>query len=66
MFGRGRTARAQTRHDREWREFVRDLTDGGTELTAADDERMRALLASASADAAEPTDLEDPSAERAA
>jgi hypothetical protein len=66
MFGRGRTTRAQARRDREWREFVKDL-DGSSELSPAQEERMRALLESQTTCAqAGPTDLENPSAERAA
>jgi hypothetical protein len=67
MFGRGRTTRAQARQDREWREFVKDLTDGSKELSPAEDERMRAMLEShAAATNAGPADLENPPAERAA
>jgi hypothetical protein len=44
MFGRRRTTRAQARRDREWREFVSDLTETATQISAADDERLRAFL----------------------
>jgi hypothetical protein len=61
MFQRRRTSRAQARRDREWREFVRDLTEPARELSPADDERMRAFL-----DAQETSARREPPAEQAA
>ena len=62
--GRRGISRAQARRDREWRHFVRDLTEPARQLSPAEDERMRAFLDSHSA-SSEPRRPEPP-AERAA
>ncbi len=62
---RRRTTRAQARRDREWRDFVRDLTEPARQLSPADDEQLRAFLDSEAARTAMP-DRHDPPAERAA
>jgi hypothetical protein len=63
MFFRSRTSRAQARRDREWRQFVRDLTEPARQVSPADDERMRAFL---DAQDQPPGMLLEPPAERAA
>ncbi len=57
-------SRAQARRDREWRRFVRDLTEPARQLSPAEDERMRVFLESHSGDEGE--QRPEPSAERAA
>jgi hypothetical protein len=66
MFGRGRTSRAQARRDREWRDFVRDLTASARQGSPADDARMRAFLDDQADQAGGRDGLQDPPAERAA
>jgi hypothetical protein len=44
MFGRRRTSRAQGRRDREWRRFVRDLTEPARQVSPAEDARMQSFL----------------------
>jgi hypothetical protein len=63
-FGSHGVSRAQARRDREWRRFVRDLTDPARQLSPAEDERMRVFLERHSAD--ERTDRSEPPARRAA
>jgi hypothetical protein len=65
MFERRRVSRAQARRDREWQQFVRDLTEPAGELSPAEDERMRAFL-DAHADAARSRAGEPAESERAA
>jgi hypothetical protein len=65
MFGRSRTTRAQARRDREWRQFVRDLTEPARQLSPGEDERMRAFL-DAQAEAEAELARREPPAERAA
>ncbi len=60
--GRHGVSRAQARRDREWRRFVRDLTEPARQLSPAEDERMRAFLESH----AEREHRPEPPAERAA
>ena len=62
MFERRRISRAQARRDREWRQFVRDLTEPARQLSPAEDERMRAFLDEQN----EANDRRDSPAERAA
>jgi len=62
---RRRTTRAQARRDREWRDFVRDLTEPARQLSPAEDERLHAFLDSEAARDAMPG-RHDPPAERAA
>jgi hypothetical protein len=57
-------SRAQARRDREWRRFVRDLTEPARQLSPAEDERMLLLLESHAADAGEHSS--EPPIERAA
>ena len=63
MFGRRRTSREQVRRDREWRRFVRDLTEPARQLSPAEDERLRAYL---DQEAAERRGRTRPRSERAA
>jgi hypothetical protein len=60
--GRRGVSRAQGRRDREWRQFVRDLTEPARQLSPAEDERMRAFLESHADDERR----SEPPAERAA
>ena len=60
--GKHGVSRAQARRDREWRRFVRDLTEPARQLSPAEDERMRAFLESH----AEREHRPEPPAERAA
>jgi hypothetical protein len=62
---RRRTTRAQARRDREWRDFVRDLTEPARQLSPAEDERLHAFLDSEAAGIAM-SHRHDPPAERAA
>ena len=64
--GKRGVSRAQARRDREWREFVRDLTEPARELSPADDGRMRAFLESHAHTASAPEDRREPPARRAA
>ena len=69
MFGRRRTSRAQARRDREWRRFVRDLTEPARQISPAEDAGMRAFLdseAARQAREAPPQAGSEPPAERAA
>jgi len=68
MFWRRGISRAQARRDREWREFVRDLTEPARELSPVEDRRMRAFLESQDGDGGggEPQPRREPPAERAA
>jgi hypothetical protein len=66
MFGRRRTSRAQARRDREWRHFVRDLTEPAREISPAEDDRMRAFLDGAAVREAQRQAGSGPPAERAA
>jgi hypothetical protein len=61
---RRRTTRAQARRDREWRNFVRDLTEPARQLSPAEDEQLHAFLDSEAARTM--ADRHDPPAERAA
>jgi hypothetical protein len=65
MFRRRGISRAQARRDREWREFVRDLTEPARQLSPAEDERMRAFLESQPG-AGQGATGHEPPAERAA
>jgi len=62
MFWRRGTTRAQARRDREWRQFVRDLTDTAGRLSPGEDDRMQVFLESQSAGERR----DEPPAERAA
>ncbi len=62
--GRHGISRAQARRDREWRRFVRDLTEPARQLSPAEDERMRAFLERHSAE--QRPRRSEPPAERAA
>ena len=62
MFGRHKITRAQARRDREWRRFVRDLTEPARQLSPAEDERMLLFLESHTGDEGSC----EPPAERAA
>ncbi len=66
MFWRRGISRAQARRDREWQQFVRDLTEPARQLSPAEDDRMLAFLERNSTAAPEPPDTSEPSAERAA
>ena len=78
MFGRGNrpalhgglrrrgVSRAQARRDREWRDFVRDLTEPARQLSPAEDGRMREFLESQERIAGGPDSASEPPAERAA
>lgn len=57
-------SRAQARRDREWRQFVRDLTEPTRQLSPAEDERMLLFLESHSSDGDERSS--EPPVERAA
>lgn len=65
IFWKRRTTRAQARRDREWRDFVRDLTEPARQLSPAEDERLHAFLDSEAARTAS-SDRHEPPAERAA
>jgi hypothetical protein len=60
--GRRGVSRAQARRDREWRRFVRDLTEPARQISPAEDERMLRFLESHSRDEGS----REPPAERAA
>jgi hypothetical protein len=62
--GRHSVTRAQARRDREWRRFVRELTDPARQLSPAEDERMRDFLERHSVE--ELTDRSESPARRAA
>jgi hypothetical protein len=62
--GRRGVSRAQARRDREWRRFVRDLTEPASQLSPAEDERMLLFLESHSGDESDRS--AEPPAERAA
>ncbi len=62
--GRRGVSRAQARRDREWRRFVRDLTEPASQLSPAEDERMLLFLERHSGDEGERSS--EPPAERAA
>jgi hypothetical protein len=66
MFWKRGVSRAQSRRDREWRAFVRDLTEPARELSPADDRRMRAFLDRNAGSAAKPDTRREPPAQRAA
>ncbi len=66
MFGRRRTSRAQGRRDREWRRFVRDLTEPARQISPAEDARMQAFLDSEASRQAREEAGSGPPAERAA